>query len=337
MTQHVNRHNLDRGAEKWARRCRIWMASALLGCLPWAVPALAQSQPPIKILVGAPAGGTTDTMARTLAQVLGAQLSRSVVVENKPGAGGNLAADAVAKAVPDGNTLLMSFTSHAINASLYPSLPFDPVKDFTPLTMVSTSPSILVAHPRLPVNNVKELMAMAKAKPGQLNFAIGALGSSLHMAGDAFKMQAGVYIVNIPYRGTAPAVQDVLAGQIDLMFAAVGNVQSHIKAGKLKALGVTSAKRLATFPDVPAIGESLPGYESSAWFGLFGPGRMNPDVAKKLADAARAAVHSPEVKRRIEHEGATPVGNSPQEFASFVNSEIVRWRAVVQYAGAKPE
>ena len=337
MTQHVNRHNLDRGAEKWARRCRIWMASALLGCLPWAVPALAQSQPPIKILVGAPAGGTTDTMARTLAQVLGAQLSRSVVVENKPGAGGNLAADAVAKAVPDGNTLLMSFTSHAINASLYPSLPFDPVKDFTPLTMVSTSPSILVAHPRLPVNNVKELMAMAKAKPGQLNFAIGALGSSLHMAGDAFKMQAGVYIVNIPYRGTAPAVQDVLAGQIDLMFAAVGNVQSHIKAGKLKALGVTSAKRLATFPDVPAIGESLPGYESSAWFGLFGPGRMNPDVAKKLADAARAAVHSPEVKRRIENEGATPVGNSPQEFASFVNSEIVRWRAVVQYAGAKPE
>ena len=337
MTQHVNRHNLDRGAEKWARRCRIWMASALLGCLPWAVPALAQSQPPIKILVGAPAGGTTDTMARTLAQVLGAQLGRSVVVENKPGAGGNLAADAVAKAVPDGNTLLMSFTSHAINASLYPSLPFDPVKDFTPLTMVSTSPSILVAHPRLPVNNVKELMAMAKAKPGQLNFAIGALGSSLHMAGDAFKMQAGVYIVNIPYRGTSPAVQDVLAGQIDLMFAAVGNVQSHIKAGKLKALGVTSAKRLATFPDVPAIGESLPGYESSAWFGLFGPGRMNPDVAKKLADAARAAVHSPEVKRRIENEGATPVGNSPQEFASFVNSEILRWRAVVQYAGAKPE
>jgi tripartite-type tricarboxylate transporter receptor subunit TctC len=260
-----------------------------------------------------------------------------VVVENKPGAGGNLAADAVAKAAPDGNTLLMSFTSHAINASLYPSLPFDPVKDFTPLTMVSTSPSILVAHPKLPANNAAELVKLAKAKPGHLNFAIGALGSSLHMAGDAFKMQAGVFIVNIPYRGTAPAVQDVLAGQVDLMFAAVGNVQSHIKAGKLKALGVTSAKRLAAFPDVPAIGESLPGYESSAWFGLFAPGRMNPEVAKKLADAARAAVQSPEVKRRIENEGATPVGNSPEEFARFVDSEIVRWRKVVQYAGAKPE
>jgi tripartite-type tricarboxylate transporter receptor subunit TctC len=216
-------------------------------------------------------------------------------------------------------------------------LPFDPVKDFTPLTMVSTSPSVLVAHPKLPVGNVSELLALAKAKPGQLNFAIGALGSSLHLAGDAFKMQSGVYIVNIPYRGTAPAVQDVLAGQVELMFAAVGNVQSHIKAGKLKALGVTSARRLAAFPDVPSIAESLPGYESSAWFGLFGPGRMSPELARRLSDAARAAVLSPDVKRRIEHEGATPVGNSPQEFARFVDSEILRWRAVVQYAGAKPE
>ncbi len=316
---------------------RQWVAAALLGLGFGAGCVQAQSQAPIRILVGAPAGGTTDTMARTLAQALGTQLGRTVVVENKPGAGGNLAADAVAKAPPDGNTLLMSFTSHAINASLYPSLPFDPVKDFTPLTMVSTSPSVLVAHPKLPVGNVSELLALAKAKPGQLNFAIGALGSSLHLAGDAFKMQSGVYIVNIPYRGTAPAVQDVLAGQVELMFAAVGNVQSHIKAGKLKALGVTSARRLAAFPDVPSIAESLPGYESSAWFGLFGPGRMSPELARRLSDAARAAVLSPDVKRRIEHEGATPVGNSPQEFARFVDSEILRWRAVVQYAGAKPE
>ena len=299
--------------------------------------AQAQSQPPIKILVGAPAGGTTDTMARALAQVLGTQMGRTVVVENRPGAGGNLAADAVAKASPDGNTLLMSFTSHAINASLYPSLPFDPVKDFTPLTMVSTSPSLLVAHPKVPANNVKELIALAKAKPGQMNFAIGALGSSLHMAGDAFKMKSGAYIVNIPYRGTAPAVQDLLAGQVDLMFAAVGNVQSHIKAGKLKVLGVTSTKRLPAYPDVPTIGESLPGYESSAWFGLFGPARMSPDLVRRLAEAARVAVQSPEVKRRIENEGATPVGNSPEEFARFVESEILRWRVVVQYAGAKPE
>ncbi len=301
------------------------------------VAAQVPAQPPIRILVGAPAGGTTDTMARTLAQALGLQLGRTVLVDNKAGAGGNLAADAVAKAAPDGNTLLMSFTSHAINASLYPHLPFDPVKDFTPLTMVSTSPSVLVAHPKLPANNVSELIAMAKAKPGQLNFAIGAMGSSLHLAGDAFKMKAGVFIVNIPYRGTAPAVQDVLAGQVDLMFAAVGNVQAHIKAGKLKALGVTSAKRLAAFPDVPAIGESLPGYESSAWFGLFGPARMSPELSKSLSDAARAAVQTAQVRRRIESEGASPVGNSPEEFSRFVSHEIVRWKAVVQYAGAQAE
>ena len=301
--------------------------------------ALAQSgaQPPIRILVGAPAGGTTDTMARTLGQALGGQLGRSVVVENRPGAGGNIAADAVAKAAPDGHTLLMSFTSHAINASLYPKLPFDPLKDFTPLTMVSTSPSVLVAHPRIPAHSVKELIALARAQPGKLNFAIGAVGSSLHLAGDAFKMKAGVYIVNIPYRGTAPAVQDLLAGQVDLMFAAVGNVQQHIRAGKLKALGVTSTSRLPALPEVPTIAETLPGYESSAWFGLFGPARMPADLTQRLSDAARAAVQSSDVRKRIEHEGATPVGNSPEAFAKFVESEIQRWGVVVRYSGAKPE
>lgn len=317
-------------------RRQILLAAALAGLTS---PVLAQpaAQAPIRILVGAPAGGTTDTMARTLAQAMGSQLGRSVVVENRPGAGGNIAADAVAKAAPDGNTLLMSFTSHAINATLYPKLPFDPVKDFTPLTMVSTSPSVLVAHPKVPANNVQELIALARAKPGQLNFAIGALGSSLHLAGDAFKMKSGTFIVNIPYRGTAPAVQDLLAGQVDLMFAAVGNVQQHIRSGKLKALGVTSPQRLSAFPEVPAIGEALPGYESAAWFGLFGPGRMPPELTKRLSDAARAAVQSPEVRRRIEHEGATPVGNSPEQFARFVDSEISRWGAVVRYSGAKPE
>ena len=301
------------------------------------VAAQTPAQAPIRILVGAPAGGTTDTMARTLAQALGSQLGRTVVVENRPGAGGNIAAEAVAKSAPDGNTLLMSFTSHAINASLYPKLPFDPIKDFTPLTMVSTSPSVLVAHPRVPANSVKELIELAKARPGQLNFAIGAMGSSLHLAGDAFKMKAGVYIVNIPYRGTAPAVQDVLAGQVELMFAAVGNVQQHIRAGKLKALGVTSSTRLQAMPEVPTIAETLPGYESSAWFGLFGPARMPTELTRRLSDAARAAVHTPEVRKRIEHEGATPVGNSPEAFAKFVDSEIHRWGAVVRYAGAKPE
>jgi tripartite-type tricarboxylate transporter receptor subunit TctC len=317
---------------------RRWLAGACaltVALLP--ALAAAQTQTPIRILVGAPAGGTTDTMARTLATEMGRALGRSVVVENRPGAGGNIAAEAVARAPADGNTLLMSFTSHAINASLYPALPFDPEKDFTPLTMVSTSPAILVAHPSVPANSLAELIRLAKDRPGRLNFAIGALGSSVHLAGEAFKMQTGTFIVNIPYRGTAPAVQDVLAGQVDLMFANVGNVQAHLKAGKLKALGVTSPRRLPLLPEVPALAEALPGYESSAWFGLFGPGRMPPDLARRLSDAARAAVHTPDVRRRIEFEGATPVGNPPQEFAAFVSAEIARWGKVVKYSGAKPE
>jgi tripartite-type tricarboxylate transporter receptor subunit TctC len=292
---------------------------------------------PVRILVGAPAGGSTDTLARTLAASMGPVLNRPVIVENRPGAGGNIAAEAVAKAAPDGNTLLMSFTSHAINATLYPQLPFDPVKDFSALTCVATSPSVLVAHPSVPANNVRELIALAKAKPGQLNFAIGGIGSSLHMAGDAFKMQSGTFIVNIPYRGTAPAVQDVLAGQVQLMFAAVGNVQAHIKAGKLKALGVTTAKRLPSLPDVQAIAETLPGYESSAWFGLFGPGGLPPELAKRISDAARQAIAQPEMRRRLETEGAIPVGNAPEQFSAFVQSEIVRWGKVVKFSGAKPE
>jgi len=292
---------------------------------------------PVRILVGASPGGSTDTLARTLAQSLGPILGRTVLVENRPGAGGNIAAEAVAKAAPDGNTLLMSFTSHAINATLYPTLPFDPVNDFTALTCVATSPSILVAHPSVPAKDVRELIALAKQRPGQLNFAIGGVGSSLHMAGDAFKMQSGVSITNIPYRGTAPAVQDVLAGQVQLMFAAVGNVQQQVRAGRLKALGVTTTQRLASLPDVPAIAEVLPGYESSAWFGLFGPAGMPPDTVRRIADAARQSIAQPDMRRRLETEGAVPVGNTPEQFAAFVRSEITRWGQVVKFSGARPE
>jgi tripartite-type tricarboxylate transporter receptor subunit TctC len=288
----------------------------------------AQTQSPIKVLVGVTPGGTTDTMARTIAIELAKSLNRTIVIENKPGAGGNIAAEAVAKAAPDGNTLLVSFTSHAINASLYPSLNFDPIKDFTPLTCIATSPSILVVHPSLAVSNVKEFIALAKSKPGRLNFAIGGVGSSLHMAGDAFKMQAGVFI---------PAVTDVLGGQVEAMFGAVGNVQQHIRVGKLKPIGVTSLKRLAAFPDVPTVAETLPGFESSAWFGLFGPAKMAPDLAKRIGDAARLAVQTVETKRRIEIEGAVPVGNSSEDFAVFVQNEVNRWAKVVKYSGAKPE
>jgi tripartite-type tricarboxylate transporter receptor subunit TctC len=295
---------------------------------------------PIKILVGAPAGGTTDTTARILAQALALQLSKNVVVENRPGAGGNLAAELVAKAPADGNTLLMCFTSHAINASLYPSLSFDPVKDFTPLTLVASSPSVLVASPSLVslgIHNTDELLGYAKAHPGKLNFAIGALGSSLHMAGEEFKMRGKVYIVNIPYKGTAPAVQDLLAGQVDLMFAALGNVQQHIKSGKLTALGVTSLKPLSALPSVAPIAQSLPGFESTAWFGLLGPAGMSPQLQRELSQAARQALGLAQTREKIEMEGATVVASTSAEFSRFLSSEVVRWGKVVAYSGAKPE
>jgi tripartite-type tricarboxylate transporter receptor subunit TctC len=293
--------------------------------------------PPIRILVGASPGGSTDTLAREIAPEMGRLLSRAVVVENRAGAGGNLAADAVAKAAPDGNTLLLSFTSHTINATLYPKLPFDPVADFTPLTMVATSPSVLVAHPSLPVKDVRELIAYARPRPGQLNFAIGGIGSSLHLAGEAFKLQAGLFIVNIPYRGTAPAVADVVAGNLPLMFANVGNVRGLVQSGKLKALGVTSARRLPQFPDAPAIAEVLPGFESSAWFGLFGPAKMPAEVVRRISDAARAAVRAEAMRKRLEADAGTPVGNSPEEFAAFVRADVPRWAKLVKYSGATPD
>ena len=328
-------------ALQWAWGCLgSWAIWVVLGIFLAGLPR-AQAQTsvlaPVKIWVGAPAGGTTDTMARAMSQALAESLGRPVVVENRPGAGGNLAAETVARSQPDGLNLLMSFTSHTINASLYPQLPFDPVRDFTPLTMVSTSPSILVAHPSLKANTLAELLALARAQPGKLNFAIGGLGSSLHLAGDAFKMKGQVFIVNIPYRGTAPAIADVLTGQVDLMFANIGNAQAHIKAGRLKALGVTSPNRLPLFPDVPAIAEALPGFESSAWFGLFGPARMDPALTQKLSQAARQALLVPAVRRRIEAEGAQVVGNSAADFERFVAQDVLRWRDVVRYAGAKPE
>jgi len=303
----------------------------------WPAGVLAQPAPPVRIVVGAPPGGSTDTLAREIAPEMGRQLGRSVIVENRSGAGGNLAADAVAKAAPDGNTLLLSFTSHTINAWLYPRLPFDPVADFTPLTLVATSPSVLVAHPSLPVKDVRELIEYARARPGRLEFAIGGIGSSLHLAGEALKMRARLYIVNIPYRGTAPAIADVVAGTVPLMFAAVGNARSLVQAGKLKALGVTSAKRLPQFPDAPAIAEVLPGFESNAWFGLFGPARMPPELTRRLSDAARAAIATDAFRKRLEADAAEPVGSSPEEFARFVKADIARWESVVKYSGAKPE
>lgn len=314
------------------RRRPLLMSALLLPGL-----AHAQAPGPMRIVVGAPPGGSTDTLAREIAPEMGRLLGRTVIVDNKSGAGGNLAADHVAKSAPDGSTLLLSFTSHTINATLYPKLPYDPVADFTPLTMVATSPSVLVAHPSVPASDVRELIAYAKPRPGRLSLAIGGIGSSLHLAGEAFKLQAGLFIVNIPYRGTAPAIADVVAGNVPLMFAAVGNARALIAAGKLKPLGVTSRARLPQLPQVPAIAEVLPGFESSAWFGLFGPAKMVTDLVQRISDAARAAVRSEALRKRLEADAGVPVGNAPDEFAAFVKADVPRWAKLVRYSGAQPD
>ena len=292
---------------------------------------------PIKLLVGAPPGGTTDTMARAIAQPLSTSLGRPVLVENRPGAGGNLAADAVAKAAPDGYTLLVSFTSHTINATLYPKLPYDPVADFTPISMIATVPSLLVGNPTLPAQDLAALIALARAKPGTLSIAIGAIGSSLHLAGEQLKMMAGVQMLNVPYKGTAPALTDVLGGQVDLMFISLVTGAAQVHAGKLRAYGATSAQRQSSFPDLPAIGEVVPGFESTAWFGMFGPAKLPADVTTKLNTAIRAALDDPRMREQLQTEGATPAGISPAEFAAFVRDDVKRWAPIVKQSGARPD
>ena len=281
---------------------------------PGSPPRQAENYPsrPIKLLVGASAGGTTDTMARAIAQPLSASLGQPVLVENRPGAGGNLAADAVAKAAPDGYTLLVSFTSHTINATLYPKLPFDPVADFTPISKIATVPSLLVGNPKLPAQNLNELIALAKAKPDKLSIAIGGIGSSLHLAGDQFKMMAGLRILNVPYKGTAPALTDVLGGQVDMMFISLVTGTAQVQAGKLRAYGVTSAQRQPSFPDLPAIGEIVKGFESTAWFGVFGPAKLPPEITGKLnARDCRRAQRSEDARAAREAKAQRPPPAAP--------------------------
>ena len=291
---------------------------------------------PIKILVGAPAGGTTDTMARAIADPIAAALKQPVLVENRPGAGGNLAAAAVAKSPPDGYTLLVSFSSHTINATLYPSLPYDPVADFTPITMIARVPSLLVGRANLPAKDLKELIALAKAQPHRLTIGIGGIGSSLHLAGEKFKLMTGVDLLNVPYKGTSPALTDLLGGQIDLMFISVVTGTEQVRAGKLRAYGVTSDKRQTAFPDLPAIGEVVPGFESTAWFGVFAPAHLPDAITGKLYATIAAALSEPRLREQLKTEGATAVGNTPKEFTAFVREDIERWAPVVKASGAKP-
>jgi tripartite-type tricarboxylate transporter receptor subunit TctC len=313
-------------------------ATLMFTTLAASAPASAQgSSGPLKIVVGAPPGGTTDTLARAIGKGMEGTLKRPVIVENRAGAGGNIAAEYVAKSAPNGETLLMSFTSHTINASLYKKLPFDTLKDFTPITMVATVPSVLIANQNVPANNVAELLDYAKKNPGKLNFAIGGTGSSLHLAGEQFKMMTGVDIVNVAYKGTNPAITDVLAGHVELMFASALNVLPHVNSGKIKLLGVTSANPMPQFPNAPPIGKTINGFESNAWFGLFGPARMPADVTQRLYEAAKKAIEDPAFVKKLETDGGTPNPMTPQQFSGFVARDVQHWAKIVKYSGAVVE
>ncbi|SMP77307.1 tripartite tricarboxylate transporter substrate binding protein [Noviherbaspirillum suwonense] len=320
------------------RRAAVTLSIAAAGIAAASMPALAQDNArPIRIVVGAPAGGTTDTLARAVGRGMEVSLKRPVIVENRGGAGGNIAAEMVARSAPNGETILMSFTSHTINASLYPKLPFDPIKDFTPITMVATVPSVLIANHNVPANTLAELLDHAKKHPGALNFAIGGSGSSLHLAGEQLKMMTGANIVNVAYKGTNPAVTDVLAGHVELMFASALNVLPHLQGGKIKLLGVTSATPMPQFPNVPPIGKTVKGFESNAWFGLFGPAKMPAEVTQRLYEAAKKAIEDPAFVKKLETDGGTPSAMPPQQFGEFVVRDVQHWAKVVKFSGAVAE
>lgn len=289
-----------------------------------------------RLLVGATPGGGTDLVARALAQEMALRLKRSFVVENRAGAAGNLAAGAVAKADADGSTLLLSYTSHAINATLFPKLPFDPVKDFSPLCLVASSPLMLVGRPNLRAANLKELVAQAKAGGQPLSIAVAGVGSANHLAGEMLRVEAGLNLISVPYKGATPAVSDLMGGQVDLLFSNMATVQQLVRAGKVKALAVSTAQRLASFPDVAPVAELLPSFDYSAWYGLFGPAGLTADMAAQIAAAAKASLAAPELQQRLVSEGLSPIGSTPAEFGQFIRQEIARWGKVVTTTGAKP-
>jgi len=310
-------------------------------------PALAQSPwpaKPIRIVVPFPAGGTTDILARSLAPELQRALGQPVVVDNKPGAGGNSGAAEVAKSPPDGYTLLMGTVgTHAINAALYPKLPFDPVKDFAPITLVAGVPNVMVVNPafaqKYGINSVADFVKAARANPGKFNMASSGNGTSIHLAGELFKSMTGTHMVHLPYRGSGPALIDLIGGSMDVMFDNLPSALPQIKAGKLKALAVTSASRSAALPELPTIAEAggpmLKGYEASSWFGLLAPAGTPPEVVARLQQETAKALLSPALKERLLAQGAIPGGMSPAAFTAFIAAETKKWAAVVKASGAK--
>jgi tripartite-type tricarboxylate transporter receptor subunit TctC len=296
----------------------------------------------VRIVVPFTPGGTTDILARAIAPELSKAFGQPFVVDNRAGAGGNVGADLVAKAPADGYTLLMATVgTHGINKSLYSKMPFDPQKDFAPITLVAGVPNVMVMNTEkaaaFGIHNVADFIKYAKAHPGQLSMASSGNGTSIHLAGELFKTQTGIFMTHIPYRGSGPALLDMVGGNVDVMFDNLPSAMPQIKGGKLKAFAVTSAQRSAALPDLPTIEEAgkLKGFEASSWFGLLAPAGTPPDIVNRIQQEVAKSLNTPAIKEKMLAQGAIPSGNTPQEFAKLIDSEITKWAQVVKASGAK--
>ena len=316
-----------------------WLAALLCAA---ALPAFGQAWPakPVRIVVPYPPGGPVDISARLLAPKLQQALGQPFLVENKPGAGGNIGADFVAKSAPDGYTIGMgAIATHAINPALMANVPYDPIRDFRHLALVVQVPNVLVVNPELPARSVKELIALAKAQPGKLDFASGSTGSTGHLAGELFKQMTGTYMVHIPYKGAPPAVADLLAGRVQLMFDNLASALPNVRAGKLRALAVTTLRRSSALPDLPTLDESgLQGFDMTTWWGLMGPAKLPPDVVQRLSVEILKAMDSADVRERLRAMGmeGSPV-RTPEQFTAFVEAEAKLYARLVKVSGAKPD
>ncbi len=311
------------------------VASALIPLASQAADPKKYPERPVRVVVGFSAGGTTDVVARIMAKELTAELGQSFVIDNKPGAGSNIATEQVARAEPDGYTLLFVAVTSAINQTLYPKVRFDLVKDFAPVALGAKVPNVLVVNPSVPVKNVQELIAYAKANPDKVSYASSGSGTSIHMAGELFKLRTGLKTQHIPYKGSSPAVTDLMAGQVQFMFDNMPSSWPHVMNGKLKALAVTTSKRSPTAPDLPTMEESgIKPFDVSSWFGLIAPAGTPPEVIQKLNVAMNKAFDKPEVKEAYAKLGAVSEKNTPAQFGAFIKSEVASWAPVVKSSGA---
>ncbi len=322
--------------QRWRYTCATVCALAALSAV---APAAAQPYPqkPVRLIVGFPPGGATDVVARLVGQKLGEQLGQQFVVDNRGGADGNIGAELVAKAPPDGYTLMLAtIGTMTINPSLHRKMPFDTLRDFAAISQVTSLPQLLVVHPSVPAKTVSDLIAYAKSRPGQLNFASGGSGSAIHLAGELFKMMSKVDMVHIPYKGSAPAMTDLLSGQVSLMFDQILTALPHVKNGKLRALGVTTEKRSPAAPHIPTISEAaLPGYSVATWHGLVAPTATPRTIVQRLSAETAKALQSAEIRDRFSAQGVEPVSSTPEQFAAMMKSELEKWRTVIAASGAK--